>query len=114
MSAVIKVACLLVAFLLELAVLGSALYWGFAVSPDLAVRLLAGPGVAVLLAVAWGIFASPRAARPLRGTARAAFEVAWFATGVALLAAAGAGIAAAVLALVYVTNTALLRLWLRR
>jgi hypothetical protein len=106
--------CLLVAFLLELAVLVSAGYWGFTVSPDLAVRLLAGLGVPVLLAVAWGVFASPRAARPLHGPVRAAFEIAWFAAGVALLAVAGAVIAAAVLALVYLANTALLRLWLHR
>ena len=92
----------------------SAGYWGFTAGPDLAVRLLAGLGVPVLLAVAWGVFASPRAARPLHGTVRAAFEVAWFAAGVALLAATGAVIAAAVLAFVCLANTALLRLWLRR
>jgi hypothetical protein len=114
MSALIRGFCLFVAFLLELAVLGSAGYWGFTVSPDLAVRLLAGLGVPVLLAVAWGVFAAPRAARPLRGVPRAAFEVAWFGAGVVLLAAAGAGIVAAVLALVYLANTALLRLWLYR
>jgi hypothetical protein len=50
----------------------------------------------------------------LRGVPRAAFEVAWFGAGVVLLAAAGAGIVAAVLALVYLANTALLRLWLHR
>ena len=111
MSAVIEGFCLLVAFLLALAVLGSAGYWGFTVSPDLAVRLLAGLGVPVLLAVVWGVFASRRAARPLRGTVRAAFEVAWFGAGVVLLAAAGAAIAAPVLALVYLANTALLHLW---
>jgi Protein of unknown function (DUF2568) len=114
MSTLIRGFCLFVAFLLELAVLGSAGYWGFTVSPDLAVRLLAGLGVPVLLAVAWGGFAAPRAARPLRGVPRAAFEVAWFGAGVVLLAAAGAGIVAAVLALVYLANTMVLRLWLRR
>ncbi|MDX6395559.1 MAG: hypothetical protein QOJ73_6622 [Streptosporangiaceae bacterium] len=114
MSALIKGFCLLVGFFLELAVLGSAGYWGFTVSPDLAVRLLAGLGVPVLLAMAWGVFAAPRAARPLRGAPRAAFEVAWFGAGVVLLAAAGAGIVAAMLALDYLANTMLLRLWLRR
>ena len=38
----------------------------------------------------------------------------FFAAGVALLAATGAVIAAAVLAFVCLANTALLRLWLRR
>ncbi|MGW4805933.1 DUF2568 domain-containing protein [Kitasatospora sp. NPDC004272] len=34
-----------------------------------------------VLAVLWGRFAAPTAARPVHGTARAAFELCWFGTG---------------------------------
>lgn len=45
---------LLVAFLLELAVLAAVGYWGFKAGPNLVTKLLAGIGTPILFAVAWG------------------------------------------------------------
>lgn len=98
------------AFLLELAVLVAAGYWGFTLHPNLAVRLLAGLGAPLVLAVLWGVFAAPKASIPLHGIAGIAFKVAWFAAGAAALALAGRTVPAVVLMVVYVVNTLMLAL----
>ena len=72
-------------FFLELAVYASLVAW--AVSTSLATlgkSLLAVTAVAVF-AVAWGVFAAPKASMPLHGAARVAFEIAWFGAGLVAL-----------------------------
>jgi hypothetical protein len=101
---------LLVAFLLELAVLAAVGYWGFKAGPNLVTKLLAGIGTPVLFAVIWGIFGSPGAPVALNGLARAIFEVCWFGAGVAALAASAAMLPAILLAAVYLGNTLILHL----
>nr|WP_258545332.1 YrdB family protein [Micromonospora provocatoris] len=51
-----------VIFLLELALLGSAGYWGLTLGAGRPLRLLAGLGAPLVIAVVWGLFCSPRAA----------------------------------------------------
>jgi hypothetical protein len=59
----LKTANLGLSFLLELAMLASAVYWGFAAHRGLVVRLLTGVGIPVLLVVFWALFMAPQAAR---------------------------------------------------
>ena len=104
-----RIANLALRFALELAVLAAVGYWGFTASPHLPLRLLVGLGGPLVMAAAWGTFASPKASVPLRGAARAAFEVVWFGLGAAALAGAGHVVLAVVLFALHVANTLLLR-----
>jgi hypothetical protein len=106
MSAV-RAGLLLVAFLLELAVLVALGYFGFHQSGALGWVL--GLGLPVVFAVLWGCFASPRAPRPLPRVVDPVFRVAWFGCGAAALVLAGQWVAGFALAVVYVVDT----LWLR-
>lgn len=101
--AAVRVVNLGVAFLLELAVLVALCYWGFSLSGP--VQFVAGAGTPVLFAVLWGVFAAPKASRPLHGGANAAFQIAWFACGAAALVLADAVVAGVVLAVVYAVNS---------
>ncbi|GAA2358319.1 YrdB family protein [Nonomuraea africana] len=114
MLAVAKGANMLLMFLLELGVLISVGYWGFTLSSNWGVRLLAGIGGPVLFAVLWGLFAAgggTNATYPLTGIARGLFEVAWFGGGALALYLAGAATPAAFLAAAFVVNAALRLLW---
>lgn len=108
----IKSLSLFVAFLLELAVLAAAGYWGFKNGSNLATKLLAGLGAPVLFGAVWGVFGAPHAPLALHGPGRAILEICWFGGGVAALAAAAATLPAIVLAAAYLANTAILHLWL--
>lgn len=98
-----------VAFLLELAVIFAVGYFGLTLSWGLTVRTLVGVGAPVLMAVLWGVFASPRASVPLRGAADVAFRMAWFGIGALALWGAGLPIAALALAAVYGVNAVMLQ-----
>jgi hypothetical protein len=74
-------------FLLELAMLASLAYWGFA-EHDGAVQWLLGLGAPLLVAVVWGAFVAPKASRPTTDPVRLLLEVALFGSGVAALVAA--------------------------
>lgn len=69
---------LALAFLLELAMLAAAGWWGFTLDAGWPVRVLAGIGVPLLLAVVWGVFCSPRAGVALPVPAKAAVQAACF------------------------------------
>jgi Protein of unknown function (DUF2568) len=99
-------------FLLELAVYVSVAYWGFTASDNWALRLLAAVGGVVVFAVVWSAFGSPKARVPVhRGAGRVVLELVWFGGGFALLAAAGATVAALVLAVLFVVNALLRWRW---
>ncbi|KAA2252606.1 DUF2568 domain-containing protein [Solihabitans fulvus] len=95
---------LLLALLLELGTLAAVVYWGFGTDAGVAVQLVAGIGAPIVLAVLWGMFCSPKAAKPLRGVARVVADVAWFGCGAAALAASGAMTLAAAFGVAYVVN----------
>jgi Protein of unknown function (DUF2568) len=99
----VRAVLLLVAFLLELAVLLAVGYFGFHRSGPLA--WLLGLGLPLLFAVLWGVFAAPHAVRPLHGAVDAAFRIAWFACGAGALALAGQPVAGVALAVVWVVNS---------
>jgi hypothetical protein len=98
-------------FFLELAVYIAVGYWGFKASPRLALKLLAGLGAPLALAVVWGTFASPRAPLPVHGLARAALEFGWFGAGAAALAATGRHAWAVAFGATYLVNAALRWHW---
>ncbi len=111
MAAAARGANLLLMFLLELGVYVAVAFWGLRIGPSWTVKVLAGLGGPLVLAVIWGVLASPRARWPVRGLARAGLEVAWFGAGTAALAAAGLVLPAIVFACLYLVNAALRRLW---
>lgn len=99
----------MVAFLLEITVLVAVCYWGFHLQQGgLPIRILAGVGAPVLMAVAWGIFGSPKAPVGLPGPLDAAFRILWFGIGALAFWAAGRPIAALALIGVYALNAAML------
>lgn len=72
-------------FFLELAVYACLITWAVSTSlSTMAKSILAVTAVAVF-AVAWGLFAAPKASMPVHGAARVAFEIVWFGAGVAAL-----------------------------
>ncbi|WP_145905087.1 YrdB family protein [Kitasatospora viridis] len=103
----IRVANELLAFLLELAALGALSWWGWAVGPNLAVRLLLTLGAPLLAAVLWGRYAAPRATvkLPLAGVL-VVKAVVFLAASAALWAVAGA-VAGTVFGAVCLVNTTL-------
>jgi hypothetical protein len=89
----IVVANLVLRFLLELAGLAAAGYWGFAGFDSWAVRVALGVGVPVVMAASWGVFRIPNdGGAPVVEVApivRLALEVVFFGLAVALLWTAG-------------------------
>ncbi|MCZ2860833.1 YrdB family protein [Blastococcus sp. VKM Ac-2987] len=98
-------------FALELSALGALAYWGFQVSTSPGVRVLAGLGAPVVAAVAWGLFASPRAAVQLPAPAQLAVQLAVLAGAVAALVAVGRPQLAGAFGAAAVTNAALMAWW---
>ena len=105
-----KALLLALAFLLELAMLVAAGWWGFTLDAGWPVRLLAGLGAPLLIAVVWGTFCSPKAAVPLPAPAKLAVQAACFLTAGLLLALAGRPVPGALLVVLWAVDTALLRL----
>ncbi|MCK2219962.1 YrdB family protein [Actinomadura sp. ATCC 31491] len=101
-------------FFLELGVLAAVGYWGFTLSANWGVKLLAGLGGPALFALVWALFAAGGGANatfPLTGLARAALEIAWFGGGALALYAAGAITPAVVLAGLFILNAVLRLVW---
>lgn len=84
-------------FLLEMALLVSLAYWGFAEQTG-AVQWVLGLGAPLLVAVGWGRFIAPKASHPTTDPLRLVLEVAVFAAGVAALFAADRTVLAVVFA----------------
>ncbi|MGR6322332.1 YrdB family protein [Micromonospora soli] len=103
-----KGALLAVIFLLELALLVAVGWWGFTLDAGWPVRLLAGLGAPLLIAVGWGLFCSPKASVPLPAPAKLAAQAACFLTGGVLLALAGRPVPGAVLVALWAVDKALL------
>ncbi|MBT2229460.1 YrdB family protein [Nonomuraea sp. NEAU-A123] len=101
-------------FFLELGVIASVGYWGFTVSPNWAIKLLAGLGGPALFIAAWALFGAGGGANatfPLTGLARAALEILWFGGGALALYAASLATPAAVFAALFVINAVLRIIW---
>ncbi|MFD2765492.1 YrdB family protein [Micromonospora eburnea] len=101
---------LALALLLELALIVAAGWWGFTLDVGWPVRLLAGLGAPLLIAVVWGLFCSPRASVPLPASGKLTVQAACFVTGGLLLALAGSPVPGALLVGLWAVDKALLTL----
>lgn len=108
---VIKAANLGVLFLLELATLVAAAYWGFGGERAAPVTWLLGIGAPAVLIALWALFGSPKSRYKTRGAVRVGFELLWFGAGVAALAVAGAAGWAVALAAVCAVSKTLAAVW---
>ncbi|MGV9805863.1 YrdB family protein [Micromonospora chersina] len=105
-----KAALLTLIFLLELAMLAAAGWWGFTLDAGWPVRLLAGLGAPLLIAVVWGVFCSPRATVALPAPAKLGVQAACFLTGGLLLALSGRPVPGALLVALWALDKTLLTL----
>ncbi|MFG2473685.1 YrdB family protein [Streptomyces fagopyri] len=108
---VIKAANLGVLFLLELATLVAAAYWGFGGRTAAPVTWLLGIGAPAVLIALWALFGSPKSRYKTRGVVRVGFELLWFGAGVAASALAGATGWAVALAAVCAVSKTLAAVW---
>lgn len=108
---ILKGANLVVSFLLELCLLVAFGYWGFVTGDALWLKLVLGIGVPVLVAVVWGLFMAPKAARPLPRPWHDVAEVVLFGLGILALFAAGQATLAIVFAVVFAINFVLRLIW---
>ena len=95
------------AFLLELLALGGLAWWGADAGGGLAASILLGAGAPVVAAVAWGLFAAPRARVRLPLAGVLAVKVIVFGLAAVAVAAIGRPGSAIAFAVVVVINTAL-------
>jgi hypothetical protein len=95
------------AFLLEVLALGGLAWWGADTGRGLAAKILLGAGAPVLAAVAWGLFAAPRARFQVPLAAVLAVKVIVFGLAAVAVAAIGRPGSAIAFAVVVVINTAL-------
>lgn len=101
-------------FFLELGVLASVGYWGFTLSPNWGIKLLAGLGGPALFIAAWALFGAGGGANavfPLTGLARAALEILWFGGGALALYASGLVTPAVVFYALFILNAVLRLVW---
>ncbi|OKI71052.1 YrdB family protein [Micromonospora sp. CB01531] len=103
-----KAPLLALLFLLELALLVAAGWWGFTRDAGWPTRLLAGLVAPLLIAVVWGLFCSPKATVSLPAAAKLTVQAACFGTGGLLLASAGRPVPGALLVALWAADKALL------
>lgn len=114
MLSMFKGANMIVMFLLELGVIAAAGYWGFTLSPNWIIKIVAGLGAPAVFITAWALFGAgggANATYAATGIWRVVLEILWFGGGAGLLYAAGAVTPAVVFALVFVLNAVLRIVW---
>lgn len=102
---------LLIAFLLELALLAAFGFWGFHLGRSNVVHWLVGLGAPLVMAIVWGQIAAPRAEHRLEPTQLLIFKVVVFTLGAATLYAAGQKRLAIALEAVSLISLALAFVW---
>ncbi len=100
-----------IAFGLELAMLGAVGYWAFGLAPETWTRWLLALGIPGLVAVIWGLFFAPNAARRLSLWPGALLSLGLFLISALALFACGQVALAWALAIVSVANRALVLVW---
>ncbi|MVU82468.1 DUF2568 domain-containing protein [Nocardia sp. ET3-3] len=109
---VLKGANLLVMFLLELCVLGAAIWWGATVSAPVWVRILLAVAAPAVFVVVWALFGAANEPRyPQTGWRRVALEVLWFGAASILLGLAWSPLAGVVMFAVWLVNGVLRLVW---
>jgi hypothetical protein len=111
MEELIRVANLVLRFLLELCALGALGYWGFKTGGDAITKLAIGIGVPLIAAVVWGTFLSPQASVQLPRSLVLVLQALVFGSAAAALAATGHRTLALTFGAMVVTNAALMYVW---
>lgn len=65
-------------FLLELAMLGSFMYWGFHLDKGWFIKILFGIGAPIVVAIIWGGFIAPKASIPVSVPIRILLQIILF------------------------------------
>jgi hypothetical protein len=100
-----------ISFLLELALLASVGYWGFAVGPRGGLRWLLALGLPLLVAMGWGVWLAPKAAARLTMPGGVALSLLLFLLAAAALYATEHPGLALLLAAVALLNRLLILIW---
>jgi hypothetical protein len=108
---ILKNTNLALAFLLELCMLAALGYWGFTLDQGLAVRVGAGLGLPIFVAVVWGLLLAPQASNRLQEPLHLILELLLFGLAIAALYAAGRPWLALAFGLVYAINVILRYAW---
>nr|BBH87616.1 hypothetical protein KTC_23670 [Thermosporothrix sp. COM3] len=111
MISVLKQINLMLAFLLELALLVAVGYWGFTMAQTTLLKLVAGVGLALLMAIIWGCFEAPKAPWLLPEPWRFISKLVLFALGAGALFTAGQRGLGLLFALLALINLTLLVVW---
>jgi hypothetical protein len=93
------------AFLLEVAMLGALAWWGFTTKWGVGLAVLLGVGAPLAAALAWGLFAAPKARIRLPATGVLVVKGLAFGSAAFAIQAVGRHRLAALFALVSVVNT---------
>ena len=109
--AILKYANLALAFVLELCALAALAYWGFNTGSSTLIHIILGIGAPLLAAVLWGLFAAPRAAKPVSPLARLAVKLLVFGSAALGLAVAGQPTLAVIFAMIVAVNLILAHVW---
>ena len=109
--ATIKFANLVLSFLLELGALAAFSFWGFHAGATFPWKIVLAISAPLLAAVLWGIFAAPRAVRPLPEPWHLLFALTFFTVAATALYASGQQRLGVVFALVVGVNEALAYTW---
>ena len=95
-------------FVLELCLLAAVGYWGIQLDSSWLIRVVAGIGLPLLVAVIWGTFTSPKAPYLLQEPWRFGLEIVLFGLGAAAWLAAGQVTLGIIMAVVFLVNRVLL------
>jgi len=95
----------ILAFVLELGAIAALCYWGFATGENVLTKLVLGLGAPLLAAVAWGLFAAPKATFTVALPVVLVVKAAVFGAAALALYARGHRVLAVGFAVVVVVNT---------
>ena len=101
----------LVSFLLELAMLGALIFWGFHVGNTTAAKWLLGAVVPLAVIVFWSFFMAPQASSRIAWPWLPVISLVLFLISALALYVAGMQTAAIILAIVAVVNVVLVFVW---
>ena len=101
---IIKYLNLLISFLLEIALLILAGYWGFQQRESVLMKYTLAIALPVVIAILWGIFAAPKSKRRLKNPFRTILKLALFSLAVFFSFQTGHSLLAVVLAVVTFMN----------
>lgn len=107
----VKQANLVLALLLELGVLATLAYWGFATGSTVPVKIVLGIGAPAVAMIVWAIWGAPRSARRLQGISYWLLRVVFDAAGAGALYVTGQQALGTIFALVVALNCILGYAW---